>query len=249
MAINRYRNRSEQFSPRGRLRYNPFFPHLISDCVLWVHGAAGITLNGTDVSAWADQSGAGNDLSQGTADRQPGFTASVAALNGQPAVQFTEADGNMIGTAEIDYDQPLQFFIVCKRDSDTDAGNIILGGAGASEPSFEHDGTDEQVVMGKAVVTAANTDTTNWQIRDYFLDGASATTTIWKNGTVTHGPGGTGQKDFTYLCLGDYNTNAAANDYFDGAIAEVIIYDRELTAIERKQVESYLGDKYGIAVA
>ncbi len=52
-----------------------------------VQSDLGITLNSSTVSAWADQSGAGKNFSQGTGGNQPTWLTN--ALNGWPALQFT----------------------------------------------------------------------------------------------------------------------------------------------------------------
>lgn len=59
-----------------------------ADLELWLRSDLGITLNGTDVSAWADQSGKGHDFSQGTALRQPVFNAVDANWAGKPSLGF-----------------------------------------------------------------------------------------------------------------------------------------------------------------
>src|ERR1051326_2457743 len=55
---------------------------------LWLRADAGITLNGSTVSAWADQSGHGYNATQSTAGFQPTYQASVAAFNNKPTLLF-----------------------------------------------------------------------------------------------------------------------------------------------------------------
>ena len=53
---------------------------------LWLRGDLGVTLSGSDVATWADQSGAGNDFLELT--NRPTFTSSVTALGSRPGVTF-----------------------------------------------------------------------------------------------------------------------------------------------------------------
>lgn len=63
-----------------------------SNLKLWLRADLGITLNGGDVSAWANQGNAGGSFDQATAANQPAWTSSDANLNGKPSVTFTAAN-------------------------------------------------------------------------------------------------------------------------------------------------------------
>ena len=71
---------------RGRAGGRAFQPPQLSGCAVWLRADIGITLNGANVSRWADQSGNGNDATQGTSGRQPGYDA--LQINGRPTVFF-----------------------------------------------------------------------------------------------------------------------------------------------------------------
>ncbi len=65
----------------------PFTPlDLGAALVSWHRADAGVTLNGTTVSSWADQSGNGRTFSQATASRQPLYEA--AGFNSLPSFLF-----------------------------------------------------------------------------------------------------------------------------------------------------------------
>lgn len=69
----------------------PWGPLTESNCVLWLQADRGITLNGGDVAAWADQSGAGNNHAQGVAANQPLYVA------GPPSyISFTAANSDSL---------------------------------------------------------------------------------------------------------------------------------------------------------
>ncbi len=48
------------------------------------------------------------------------------------------------------------------------------------------------------------------------------------------------------LTIGHYQVGSTG--YFDGQIAEILIYDTALSDSDRQWVADYLGDKYGLAV-
>ena len=75
----------------------PFSPASVSGLVLWLDAEKGVT-GTTAVSAWADQSGNGNNAAQASTPLQPTYRS--AAVNGLPAIHFTALPltqpGNML---------------------------------------------------------------------------------------------------------------------------------------------------------
>src|SRR5215469_9229577 len=76
----------------------PWTPASLPGLVAWYDGqnAASITLNGSTVSQWNDQSGHGYNVVQGTAANQPTYNAT--GLNGYPALVFNGST-NALGVA------------------------------------------------------------------------------------------------------------------------------------------------------
>jgi hypothetical protein len=62
--------------------------------VLWVRSDLGITLAGSKVSAWADQSGSGNDVAQAVDANRPLYVAGAI-----PTVDFDETHPDFLGIA------------------------------------------------------------------------------------------------------------------------------------------------------
>jgi hypothetical protein len=57
-----------------------------SGSVLWLKADAGVTTSGSNVTAWADQSGNGNNVSQATAANQPTLETNFFGTN--PGILF-----------------------------------------------------------------------------------------------------------------------------------------------------------------
>lgn len=72
-------------------------PSLLPGIAAWYVADRGITLNGSTVSQWADQSGNGYHLAQSTPDYQP--TYSLTSFNGKPGVTFDGVDDYLSNTS------------------------------------------------------------------------------------------------------------------------------------------------------
>jgi hypothetical protein len=68
-------------------------------CLQSVQSDLGITLNGSTVSAWADQSGNGKHYSQGTPGSQPTYNAT--GLNGRPTLLFDGTNDSLASTLNL----------------------------------------------------------------------------------------------------------------------------------------------------
>jgi hypothetical protein len=94
----------------------------------------GVTLNGSDVSAWADQSGNGAHASQGTAADQPAYVT-VGGQNGRPYLGFDAANTEfMLGSlAAPSTSTTFSVFGVLDQSQATEA--VVLGTAAANVPA------------------------------------------------------------------------------------------------------------------
>ncbi len=215
---------------------------------LWLRADAGVTSSGGLVSAWADQSGNGNDASQGTATYQP--TVVSNSLNGLPVIHF---DGNynmMVLPTSTDLgiqSSPYEFFIVARPTADATYGHVYFLLSGGSYEQFEYhlvstgnarfipnsgnyldksgDYTD-----GAAHIFAGRASSTGGSVRVDGVDGAVFTSDLTSSDTGN-------------LCLG---ARQFSTFFFNGDIAEVIVYNRVLSPSERTQVEQYLATRYNV---
>lgn len=234
-----------------------FKPTNLSGLVLWLRADLGVTLNVGNVSAWADQSGAGNNFTQGTGANQPLFQAS--GFGGRPNVKFSSTGPttlSKIGFASLNGKTGLTSFIVAK---DSDNGAHAIAQCGVADSVFGWRGpwniandcgifiksqvSNARVVtdLSVPVVVTATADLTLVHQCFCFLNGVDGTFR-----DVDANPGGTfGTGDF-YLGT---DQGAGANAWNTGELAEILVYNRVLSAGELSRVNHYLGARYGIAVS
>lgn len=239
-----------------------FLPTDLANLVLWLRSDLGVTLNGADVSAWADQSGEGNDAAQGTASDQPTYNASDAAFNGHPTVPFsgpldqaefmTVAHDAALGNAD-DLDMIL---VVGGSDFAGNGEYFTKWGALGNEWGLVH---DTVLRHGPRVRNAADTahatatalaptlaDGTVRITRTTIDAGGASVTARADLGTAATAQTGAGVNTGTApLGLGGrYQDNSWADIIF----AEILIFRRILTDAERDQVYAYLSDRYALGL-
>lgn len=99
-----------------------------SSVLCWLRGDLGITI-ATGVSAWADQSGNGNDFIQNTAGNHPSYNAS--GLNGRGTLGFTRASNHRLDCAGFTLPAPgttpTTFLWVFRQDAFVASSNVFGG--------------------------------------------------------------------------------------------------------------------------
>ena len=215
---------------------------------LHLDAGVGVSTAGTAVTQWDDQSGNNNHFGQATPADRPQLIGS--ALNGLPAVRFSNSDLNVIGTGlNSNPAQPFSFFAVTAGgtnprglfDSAPGQANVFRHYAdnnvelwnGAPNLGFSLD------AAGSVVSTSAylNNSKRNLSNREFFgpngLDakGAFSTNTTGIN--------------FTNPNIGSINNSFGVGAY-GGDVSELLVYQGQLSVPDRFAVEQYLRNKYGI---
>ena len=243
-------------------RTPPFLPSSLGGLALWLKADAGVTLDGSDVTEWADQSGNTNNASP--VDAPPVFNASD--LNGKPTISLTSMDDyiervfsisiNPLGVAGSTAFSVQYVEDVCNAPDDN---GPIFGNFGGSEDSaslsqthypygpdcFVYDAFGTR--LRKNEITPPVTITNAWTL--YSVKSTDDDWQSFVNGqlmysdptnTYSSAVGG----DDTTLYIGKQTANGTYQ--LKGKVAEVIVYNRVLTTQERQQVEAYLNSKYQI---
>jgi hypothetical protein len=254
-----------------------FQPFDIANCILWLDGADSRTVgvSGTNVTAWNDKSGLGNNLTTISATA-PTYSSSTGAIT------FTSQNGTAIrGALNASYGATVSSFVVCSITSNTNA--IFL----PRLLNFGTSGASATYLVGQFnVITSANTGTTpgfatyvgnglnptgqGTNVQTYIptsfatvrlfenistYSGSSLSNNTFLNGNTstfssintTFTLASPYVSSFGYVSLGNYTNGAAvAGDCFSGDIYEVIVYSSNITTQQRQQVEGYLTAKWGL---
>ncbi|MEM8895181.1 MAG: hypothetical protein AAGC88_11430, partial [Bacteroidota bacterium] len=204
------------------------------------------------VETWVDQNLSINNASQTTGADQPTFQSDAAnTINFNPVLSldgtdFFDLPDGTFPSGTTDY---TLFVVTQPTDPSTtsyllSAGNNAMdeGGLfGFSGSSIAHDYIGNTFVGG---IASAN----EVVLATFTYDHASSTTrNIFKSGTNV-GTNAAASKNF-----GNTNNRIGANlsaggDFFDGNLAEIIVYSDALDPVDQQKIESYLAIKYGITL-
>jgi len=199
-----------------------------------------ITKDGADkVSEWRSKANQGT-VTQGNAPDQP--THGVTLLNGHPTVEFASLHYMQSAAFSSPFSQPNTIFVVGKRDTTLADNYFIDGIVGGSRHADFVSATNTNEIFAGTGLSDGNTVNLNPEIHTILFNTAS--TEFYINGVRTIA-GVEGSQTLTGLTVG---ASSAIAGFLDGFIAEIIIYDRLLTAQERLQVENFLSTKWAITV-
>ncbi|HWN09733.1 MAG TPA: fibronectin type III domain-containing protein [Pyrinomonadaceae bacterium] len=238
----------------------PPFP--LDDLELWLKPDVGVTTNTyfkstadvSVVSSWADQSGNGRHASQATLGSRPIYRA--GDLNGNPTLEFNGSSDFLTFNLPVNGETEMTIFLVAK--------NTEVQAAGASEAERAALFWNETASWGTIYLSPfqatipfrfGTTQSGNRFIytRPASIAGAWSITTAVKSNTVDYlfVNGAqvmiqTGRLPTIAGCqaVGNIGRGYNFNTYFYGKYAEILIYFRALTVLEREQVENYLAEKY-----
>jgi hypothetical protein len=214
------------------------------DAVLWLDAAALALPDGTRVAKWPDASTrGGGDATQASPALQPTFRK--AAMNGLPAVDF---DGNATFLEGVLALPPESTVVAVFTDRGT--SNVCCTGIFFSAPGCAGMGTKTNGNGGTAIMIdwsgsgdTGEDDITGRQVVGAvlynssggfsFADGCSQSI---DSGVAIPAPGGS-----SFMVGSRGNEDAR---FFNGAISEMLVFDRALNDSERGAVEAYLSTKW-----
>ena len=208
-------------------------------------GDTTIPTNGAGVSTWKNKGtmGATADFTASTSgSNAPTYTSAVAAFNNKPTITFNAATGKMLANT-VNYGNSVSV--------------VYVGRIGATKARLVSGGT-QNWILG---YHGGNMNTNYWGSASTGSGAADTNPHIWISGATsgsnilgyrfdgageTSLPTGTGSTAPTAgLTLGGgWNVATTPTEKSDGDIAELFVFDHQLTTTERAQLEGYLYNKY-----
>jgi hypothetical protein len=234
----------------------PFSPANVSGLSLWLKADAGVTLSGSDVTAWADQSGNGKNAVG--ADTLP--TLQSNAINGLPAIRFNNTGTDVsrfaisssfnlknssafvvVKQLNLDNSYPrfLSFLSLNDLDYNADDGLCALFNNGIPQLQITSNANDCSIENG----TANNA----FALISYKIDNSGNISAFYNGGSEGTGQNSSmaSQNGLGEIYIGQSQSNITSEGLY-GDIAEIVMYSRSVTTPERQQVEEYINTKYAI---
>lgn len=211
---------------------------------LWLDAADDTTFSyssGTVVSQWRDKSGLNNHTSQATVLNQPSRST---AQNSRKIVTFDGTNDSLSTSNSLDLSVTHTIFAIASQTTGTEDAGLVSINNSLNNGLTLHNGSTYYGYYGNGSkhATSAITTSTSYIFTKVFKGTSSTTRQVYLNGTSATTTGVIANSDASgVIRLGQQST------YLNGTIAEVIIFNRELTATELKQVHTYLGQKWGIS--
>jgi hypothetical protein len=206
----------------------------------------GITLVGSDVDGWADQSGVGNHLTAAAAGVRPLYQASAAAFKGQPVVEF-DGVGEWLRDTAFSLGgaaKPFTVWLVMKALATT-SGRAIWQ-YGSAVPPYSLTGANaipELYGNGPVNSLGATSSLTTARLVTYSWDGTTQRVYVGTTAEDTDANANAGTADGGPFSLGA-GTSAGVPSNIQ--IAEAGVMRAAITTTELAALKAYAFARYGV---
>jgi hypothetical protein len=218
---------------------------------LWYKASLGITLNGGDVAAWANQgTGGAVNLVQATAGQQPLYVAS--AQNGKPCVRFTRANTDLLSVASGAPSQMGAHSIFLVGTFTTTAASFrgMCGiGDNVKSSGIGHNGSTQAWFGGANLGSpsgAAVAAATVYRLGKTVAAESAGTSATqgYRNGAADGAPNANAYGTSTAFSVGNYESGTTGCGDVD--IYEILVPNIVMSAGQIADINTYLGAEYAL---
>jgi probable HAF family extracellular repeat protein len=221
----------------------------LSELRLWLKADAGLPQIGTNVmiSSWEDQSGKTNQPWQSTSANRPEWRA--GQINGRPVIHFDGTNDSLSLPNFLSGATQAEAFVVLKAQNETPSGNRALWKFGSypTPGDLRYPATDGSLIDAFGSASSFNSGDPAQALAGYHLFNVSSKTGEWisRINQVVQFSSANNTVGFNTLPVIGFS----GFYYFEGDIAELLIYDRVLSSPERNAVGAYINRRYALANA
>lgn len=199
---------------------------------------ATITESGGAVSAWADKSASGFDVSQSTAGNKP--TTGAATINGRNVLSFATNDFLARATTPSWSLVALTIFAVWELTTTGTYQVVIEDSAGSNSVNVLNTDVGYMAESAGIAVTGVGSAMGLHQYTAVYISGGTQSK-LFRDGAQDGATSSTGSATWTGLTIGSRAGSYPTN----GKLAEFIVYDSALGTTDREAVEAYMKAKWG----
>jgi hypothetical protein len=218
---------------------------------VWLRSDFGVVTSGSSVNTWVDLSGSGNNGTQGTTAKQP--TVVSSAINGRNGIKFNGTTQNLALPTGFASFTGSTIFIVAQPNAVTAGARLIDLGNGATSNNIliqEPTSTGAAFYIYNAASPTSVTSSSALTLKQFHLlevVDSGTTATIYTDGVL----GATSAAMNTINNVSRANNfigqSSSGTNFYNGQIAELLVYNVTLTADQIADVEAYIAARYQIA--
>jgi hypothetical protein len=196
---------------------------------------------GSDLARWEDLSGNGRHAVQSTPASRPSIVS--AALNGRQVRRFNGTSQFLrTGALSATLSQPVDWFVVFKATNTINRRVFdveTISGATGPRNTMLLNGGASHIFAGNLLTTSYSS--TSWGINHARFNGSNA---FWTRNGASLVTGNAGSEGCSSVVIGAFRT--LVSDFFQGDIAEILVFQSALSTADRQAVETYLNAKWAI---
>ncbi|MFK7848676.1 MAG: T9SS type A sorting domain-containing protein [Rhodothermales bacterium] len=228
-----------------------------ADIELWLKADAGVTEAAGDVTTWADQSGSGRDAVDNGAANLPSMSGTDVNYN--PIIEFDGSNSEGLKTSSVfgtATHSNVNLFLVAKTNTAGTDWALIEGTDVSSNRVGLHLPHTSTIYWDAGAASGSNRLQTAWTetagqeyIWSFEYESATPEQTIYRDGASIATDATVASFNFSSSYEFQIASELIDGAYYDGEIAEVIVYPAFITDTEQDRIESYLAIKYGVTLS